>query len=163
MLGSLERHLGAEKRPQVVVVDTDSADDGAALASDRGAEVVRLGSNPGFGAANNAGVARAVHDVCVLLNPDVELLDDSLASLAALAGEREALLVPRLLNADGSVQRSAHPLPGTARALVPALVHPRALPRRARLDAEPWRADAPREVGWAIAAALAARTSTLRR
>ena len=41
-------------------------------------------------------------------------------------------------------------------------MHPRALPSRLRLDAEPWRAGAPRPVGWAIAAALAARTSTLR-
>ena len=49
------------------------------------------------------------------MNPDVELLDDGLARLAqdALAGG--ALLAPRLLNADGSVQDSAHPLPGPAR------------------------------------------------
>ncbi|HEV7462286.1 MAG TPA: glycosyltransferase, partial [Solirubrobacteraceae bacterium] len=32
-----------------------------------------------------------------------------------------------------------------------------------RLHAEPWRADAPREVGWVIAACLAARTDVLRR
>jgi GT2 family glycosyltransferase len=161
LLDSVERHL-AEDPPQVVVVDTDSSDDGAALAERRGAEVVRLGANPGFGAANNAGVERASSDVCLLLNPDVELLDGGIEWLAALARERDALFVPRLLNADGSVQRSAHPLPGTARALLPALVHPRALPRRERLDADPWRADAPRTVGWAIAAALAARTATLR-
>ena len=46
---------------------------------------------------------------------------------------------------------------------MPALVHPRLLPRRLRVAADPWRADAPRRVGWAIAAALAARTDTLRR
>ena len=42
-----------------------------------------LAGNPGFGAANNAGVARARHDVTVLLNPDCELLDGGLADLAA--------------------------------------------------------------------------------
>jgi GT2 family glycosyltransferase len=47
-------------------------------------------------------------------------------------------------------------------ALLPALVHPRALPRPLRLWADPWRADHEREVGWAIAAAVAARTETLR-
>jgi N-acetylglucosaminyl-diphospho-decaprenol L-rhamnosyltransferase len=61
------------------------------------------------------------------------------------------------------VQRSAHPEPGTLRALVPALVHPRVLPRPLRLEADPWRSDTPRRVGWAIAAAVAARTATLRR
>ena len=44
--------------PQLVVVDTGSRDDGPALARAAGAEVVELGANPGFGAANNAGVER---------------------------------------------------------------------------------------------------------
>jgi len=60
------------------------------------------------------------------------------------------------------VQRSAHPMPGRAAGLVPALVHPRLLPRRLRLDADPWRSERPRQVGWAIAACLAARTELLR-
>jgi N-acetylglucosaminyl-diphospho-decaprenol L-rhamnosyltransferase len=160
LLASLARYL--RSAPQLVVVDTGSQDGGPDLAERHGAEVIRLEGNPGFGAANNAGVARARHDVTVLLNPDVELLDGGLAGLVAQARAREGLHVPRLLNADGSIQRSAHPVPGRAAALLPALVHPRALPARARLAADPWRAPSEREVGWAIAAALAARTATLR-
>ena len=155
------RHLPA--RPQLVVVDTGSRDDGPALARAHGAEVVQLPDNPGFGAANNAGVARARHDVTVLLNPDTELLDDSLQDLAAQARiHPHALHVPRLLEPDGSVQRSAHPLPGTVGALWPALVHPPLLPRALRDRAEPYRSDTARTVGWAIAACLAASTATLR-
>jgi N-acetylglucosaminyl-diphospho-decaprenol L-rhamnosyltransferase len=150
-------------RPHVVAVDSGSRDDGAALARDWGAEVVVLDGNPGFGAANNAGVERVGEPVCLLLNPDVELLDGGLAQLAALAAGRDVLLAPRLLNPAGSVQRSAHPRPGTAAALVPAVVPPALLPRALRLRAEPWRSSAPRPVGWAIAAALAARTDLLRR
>jgi len=150
--------------PQLVVVDTASTDDGAALASAAGAEVVELGANPGFGAANNAGVERAACGVTVLLNPDCELLDGSLARLAAAAATGpEQLWVPRLLEADGSVQRSAHPLPGTLGALVPAVLHPTALPSELRRRAEPYRAERPRTVGWAIAACVAARTGVLRR
>lgn len=149
--------------PPLIVVDSGSRDDSVAVARAAGAEVVVLDGNPGFGAANNVGVARARHDVTVLLNPDVELVDAAaLPGLAALARDRDALHVPRLLNADGSVQRGAHPLPGTAGALLPAVVHPRVLPRAVRERVEPWRAAAPRTVGWAIAAAVAARTSTLR-
>ena len=44
---------------------------------------------------------------------------------------RDALHAPRLLNADGSVQRSVHPLPGTPGTLLPALVHPAAAAARA--------------------------------
>lgn len=161
LLASIDRCLPA--RPQVICVDTGSRDDGAARARAWGAEVLDLGDNPGFGAANNAGLARASAPVTVLLNPDCELRDDGLVRLAALAAGRDALLAPRLLNADGSVQRSAHPVPGRRDAFVPALVHPRVLPRPLRERFDPWRADAPRVVGWAIAACLVARTSLLQR
>ena len=149
--------------PQLVVVDTGSRDDGPKRARDHGAELVELPGNPGFGAANNAGVARAHHAVTVLLNPDTELVDDSLHDLAALARiHPHALHAPRLLDPDGSAQRSAHPLPGTVGALLPALVHPPLLPRALRERAEPHRSETARTVGWAIAACLAADTATLR-
>jgi GT2 family glycosyltransferase len=160
LLASLDRHLPAP--PQLVVVDTGSRDRGAALAAEHDAEVASLPDNPGFGPANNAGVERARHDVTALLNPDLELLDAGLLSLVDRARERDALLVPRLLDADGTIQRTAHPLPGRAGGLLPALVHPPLLPRSLRERVEPWRAEAPRTVGWAIAACLVARTATLR-
>jgi GT2 family glycosyltransferase len=159
LLASLER---LPSTPQLVVVDTASSDDGPALARAAGAELVALGENPGFGAANNAGVERARHPVVVLLNPDCELLDGSLALLAARAAGG-GLWVPRLLNRDGSVQRSAHPLPGTVGALLPALVHPPLFPLPLLERVEPYRAERPRSVGWAIAACLAAPAVTLRR
>ena len=154
LLDSLDAHLPGAA--QTVVVDTGSRDGGAALAAERGCEVVALDGNPGFGAANNAGVARAEHDVTVLLNPDVRVLDAGLLELVALARDRDALLFPRLLNPDGSVQDSAHPRPGTVAEVLRAAVP-------ARLAPQPWRASRPRPVGWAIAAALVARTATLRR
>lgn len=152
-----------DPRPQVVVADSGSRDDGAGQARAWGAEVISLPDNPGFGAASNAGLARAASDVTVLLNPDVELLDAGLLRLVAAVRGRDVLAAPRLLNPDGSPQRSAHPLPGTVGALVPALVHPPLLPPAIRVRAEPWRAERSRTVGWAIGACLAGRTATLRR
>jgi N-acetylglucosaminyl-diphospho-decaprenol L-rhamnosyltransferase len=161
LLDSVEACLA--ERPQVVVVDSGSRDGGPDLAAERGAEIVALAGNPGFGAACNAGLERARHDVTVLLNPDCELLDGSLARLAALArAHPRALHAPRLLNPDGSVQRSAHPLPGTAGSLLPAVVHPPLLPRALRERVEPYRAVTARTVGWAIAACLGGATATLR-
>jgi GT2 family glycosyltransferase len=161
LLDSVESRL--DPVPRVVVVDSGSTDGGAALARERGAELVELGGNRGFGAGNNAGIAEVTEPVTVLVNPDVELLDDSLARLAELAAAREALFVPRLLNADGSVQDSAHPPAGTLEGLVPALVPRPLLPPALRRRYEPWRSDTEREVGWAIAACVAARTDLLRR
>jgi N-acetylglucosaminyl-diphospho-decaprenol L-rhamnosyltransferase len=161
LLNSVASRL--EPRPRVIVVDSGSSDGGPELARDWGAEVVALSGNPGFGAANNAGLELVREPVTALVNPDVELLDDGLARLAELAASHEALEVPRLLNADGSVQDSAHPLPGTLEAFVPALVPRPLLPRAARRRYEPWRSENVRPVGWAIAACLAARTELLRR
>jgi N-acetylglucosaminyl-diphospho-decaprenol L-rhamnosyltransferase len=147
-----------EPRPRVIVVDSGSGDDGAALAAERGAEVIALDGNRGFGAGCNLGIERVTETVTAFVNPDVEFLDDGLSRLAADAAAGGALLAPRLVNADGSVQNSAHPLPGRLDALVPALLPRRILPVRY----EPWRSDPPRVVGWAVAACIVGRTDELR-
>ena len=136
---------------EVIVVDTDGSAAGAAAAT-----VIERRDNPGFGAANNYGVARAAGEVTVLLNPDIVATPGAIDRLATIAAGREALVVPRLRNADGSVQRSAFALPGRASGVLTAIT-PGPLRR------EPWRSRAPRIVGWALAAALAAPTELLRR
>ena len=136
---------------EVIVVDTDGT-----AAELPGARVVERLDNPGFGPANNAGVALASHDVCVLLNPDIVAAPGAVARLAALATGRDALVVPRLRNRDGSIQRSAFAVPGRPAGLLQAIT-PGPLRR------EPWQAGEPREVGWALAAALTAPTALLRR
>jgi N-acetylglucosaminyl-diphospho-decaprenol L-rhamnosyltransferase len=161
LLASVERSL--RPRPRVIVVDSGSRDNGAEVAGSYGAEVISLGGNLGFGAGSNAAVQRVTEPVTVLVNPDVELLDDGLARLAADATQTDALLAPRLLNADGSLQDSAHPLPGTLEALVPAAVPRFLMPGPIRRRYEPWRSSQPRPVGWAVAACLVARTALLRR
>jgi N-acetylglucosaminyl-diphospho-decaprenol L-rhamnosyltransferase len=161
LLYSVDRCL--PERPQLVVVDSGSRDGGPELARSRGAEVLAPGGNIGFGAATNLGVERARHDVTVLLNPDCELFDGSLGAIANVARAHPgALHAPRLLNPDGSVQRSAHPLPGTVGAVAGALVHPPLLPPALRDRLEPYRAESARTVGWAIAACLAGSTAVLR-
>lgn len=155
LLDSIDAHT-PRGAIHVVAVDTGAPDGGAELAAARGCTVVHRPDNPGFGPANNAGLERvpAEAEVTALLNPDVELLDDGLLRLAERASEN-TLLFPRLLNPDGSVQDTAHPRPGTwsevARAFLPAQLAP-----------QPYRATKTREVGWAIAAAVVARTETLR-
>lgn len=161
LLASVDHFV--EPRPQVIVVDSGSNDRGPELARSRGAEVVALGVNRGFGAGCNTGMEHVTGPVTALVNPDVELMDDGLARLAEAARTREALLAPRLLNPDGSVQDSAHPRPGTFEALIPAAVPRFLLPARLRRRYEPWRSDIPRTVGWAIGACLVARSSLLRR
>ncbi len=164
LLRSVQRHLPAAR---VLVVDCASRDESVAVArSSQLATVVALGENVGFGRACNRGVLEVQAPVTALVNPDVELLDDSLAELAAEAlrdARPERLLAPLVISPDGARQDTVHARPGSPAQLLHAIVPGAALPSRAAAVLEPWRATAPRPVGWAVGCALVARTDTLRR
>ena len=164
LLRSVGRHLPGA---QVVVVDCASSDETLAVARDSDLTVtVALPHNVGFGRACNVGLSEVSEPVTVLVNPDVELLDDSLLALTeeALRDDRpERLLAPLVLSADGSRQDTVHPAPGSPADLARALVSPALAPGSLGAALAPWRSRAPRRVGWAVGCALAARTDTLRR
>lgn len=165
LLASVARHLPAA---HLVAVDSGSSDGGAAAARDWAGRstVIELGDNVGFGRASNAGLDAVEEPITVLVNPDVELVDDSLAALAAEAGRTdrpERLLAPLVLMPGGARQDTAHAEPGTPPELVSAVVPPGALPGPLRAQVQPWLADTPRRVGWAVGCCLVARTDTLRR
>jgi GT2 family glycosyltransferase/glycosyltransferase involved in cell wall biosynthesis len=156
-LRSTEHHLpGAH----VIVVDSGSTDASAELARRAGATVIELDENVGFGRANNLGVAEVTEPVTVLVNPDVELLDSSLADL--LPGDNQ-LLAPLVLSPDGTRQDTAQAEPATPAALAIALVPPSAMPAPLRHAACPWTANRARRIGWAVGCCVVARTDTLRR
>ena len=157
LLESVTRHLPAA---QVIVADAGSDDDSASVARDWGAALLQL-ENVGFGRASNAALARVERPVTALVNPDVVLLDDSLAALARGAAP-DRLLAPLVLNLDGSRQDSVHARPVSAAAAAHAVVPPGALPRPLAERLDPWRARRPRRAGWAIGACLVAPTTTLR-
>lgn len=164
LLASVARHLPGAA---VVVVDSGSQDGSAGLA--RGwpgeAAVMEL-ENVGYGRAVNAGLDLVDTPACVVLNPDIELVDDSLAALAAEAirpDARERLLAPLVERPDGTRQDSVHPPPLSPAAALTALVPPAVLPPPLRPLVQPWRANRPRAVGWAVGCCLGARTDTLRR
>ncbi len=161
LLDSVERHLPGVR---VVVVDCASRDRSVEIAQARPAGVtVALGENAGFGRACNRGLEEVHEPVAALVNPDVELLDDSLLALAAEATREDRLLAPLVLSPDGSRQDSVHPVPGSRADLVRALVPPAIVPGRLGALLAPWRASAPRRVGWAVGCAIVGRTETLRR
>jgi GT2 family glycosyltransferase/glycosyltransferase involved in cell wall biosynthesis len=164
LLASVARHLPGAA---VVVVDSGSNDGSAAVARRRRGEirVVEL-DNVGYGRAANAGLRLVATPACVVLNPDVELVDDSLAALAAEAvrpGTPERLLAPLVLRPDGTRQDSVHLEPVSAAALVMALLPPAALPPPLRRRVQPWVANRPRAVAWAVGCCIGGRTDTLRR
>jgi GT2 family glycosyltransferase/glycosyltransferase involved in cell wall biosynthesis len=163
LLDSVARHLPGAP---IVVVDNASVDGSVALARSRpGVSVVALTENVGFGRACNLGVERVATAVTALLNPDSELLDDSLWELAAEAVRPDRpprLLAPLVLSSDGTRQDTAHPAPGSGADLTRAMVPPSLLPGAAGVALAPWRARRPHRVGWAVACALVSDSATLR-
>lgn len=163
LLRSAARHL---PNVRIVVVDCASQDSSVETARRHpGVDVLELGENLGFGRANNRGLSVVRTPATGLVNPDVELLDDSLLALAgeALRADRPPrLLAPLVLCTDGRRQDTVHPAPCSAADLARSLIPPACLPGALGTALAPWRATAPRPVGWAVGCALVAPTTTLR-
>ncbi len=139
---------------ELVVVDAGPDDGGADAGATARRTRHRAARQPRLrGGEQRRARTHVQSPTTVLLNPDTADLAD-LTELARRA-QTTGLHAPRILNQDGSVQRSAHPLPGTLGAFLPA-VSPW-VPTRA----EPYRSTRPTTVGWAIAACLAARTDLI--
>lgn len=105
----VERALESVRRHETIVVDHGSTDGTLELVRERFPEARLIEQeNKGFGAGNNAGMRVGSGDYFLLLNSDAWALDDAVERLVAFADAHpEAAVVgPRLLNPDGSLQRS---------------------------------------------------------
>jgi GT2 family glycosyltransferase len=81
LLASLE----AQTRPasELLIVDNGSTDGAPDLARRRGARVIEMGRNVGFAVAVNRGICESRAEWIAVLNSDVELAPDYLATLRA--------------------------------------------------------------------------------
>jgi hypothetical protein len=106
---TLERCLASVRGHETIVVDNGSSDDSVAFVRERFPDVRLLEQdNRGMGAGNNAGMRAAHGRYAFLLNADAWVVGDGLDALVA-AGDAHpdaAVIGPRLLNTDGTLQRS---------------------------------------------------------
>ncbi len=110
----LERCLDSVAEYETIVVDNGSTDGTLELVRDRypKAKLVEQG-NLGLAAGWSRGIELASGRFVMLLNADAWIAGDALEQLAAFADDhpQAALIGPKLLNTDGSLQRSVRGFP----------------------------------------------------
>jgi N-acetylglucosaminyl-diphospho-decaprenol L-rhamnosyltransferase len=110
----LEQCLESVPGVETVVVDNGSSDDTVSFVRERFPAVsVVEQENVGLGAAWNRGIEATASDYVMILNADAWLTPGSLDRLIAFAQSRPdaAIVGPRLLNPDGTLQRSVRGFP----------------------------------------------------
>ncbi|MCX7718130.1 MAG: glycosyltransferase family 2 protein [Candidatus Sumerlaeaceae bacterium] len=99
---------------EIIVVDNPSPAADVRHLNDLPVRLVQNTENLGYGRGCNAGAAIARGDLICVLNPDTIVPDGALAAWVASlracqsAGRRVGLLAPRLVNENGTVQRSTY-------------------------------------------------------
>jgi GT2 family glycosyltransferase len=110
---------------EVIVTDNGSTDGSVEYIRTNFPKVklVENKKNLGFGGANNQGFRVAQGDYVLILNPDTIIRDRAIEKLVAYADQHPDVgaLGCRMLNKDGSYQRSAHPTPTVRTYFVAAL------------------------------------------
>ena len=93
-----------------VIVDNVSTDGSAAIGEEFAprVRVIRNSTNVGFGRGINQGLKATTAPLVLIINPDCRLMAGAIGALRAVLDqhERAALVGPRILNPDGSVQGS---------------------------------------------------------
>lgn len=159
----LEHCLDSVRGRDIVIVDHGSTDGTRDFvrASHPEARIVEQ-ANKGMGGGNNAGMRIANGRYFFLLNSDAWVLEDGLDRLIAHADEHpeSAVVGPRLLNTDGSLQRSVRAEPTLWRLATEYLFIRKLAPRSRLLNplyAGGFAHDEEREVDWLYGPALLVR------
>jgi N-acetylglucosaminyl-diphospho-decaprenol L-rhamnosyltransferase len=105
----------ADSKHEVIVVDNGSVDGTAELVRSMfpSVRLVQLEQNLGFGVANNEGMRRASGRYFLLLNSDAWPVEEAVDELVSFADRhpQAAIVGPRILNPDGSLQLSVRGFP----------------------------------------------------
>lgn len=163
-------HLAAAEKPacEVIVVENGSRDGSLELlrAEHPEVHVIANAENQGFARGSNQGmrVARGRH--VLLLNTDTEVAPDAIARLVRFLDEHPeyAAVAPRLVNRDGSTQRTVQEFPTLATALFFSTPLERWFPRSRELTRyfmRDWDQESSRDVDQPPAAVLLLRKCVL--
>jgi GT2 family glycosyltransferase len=147
----------------IVVVDNASIDDSVIVAGRYpSVQVIANPTNVGYGAAANQAIEVASGRFVLLLNADTVVYPGSVSELVTYLEARPevAIAAPRLRYADGTLQHSCFPFPGTLGWFLenePLSVWTQHVPYARERSVTFRTSDEPRAVPWALGAALLMR------
>lgn len=149
---------------EIIVVDNDSGDGSADMVAAKYPRVrlIRNRVNVGFAGACNLAYRRSTGRYFMLLNSDTIVLDDALKAMVRFMDQhRDAGAAGcKLLNCDGSLQRSCSCFPGLLTELFDAMYLSKLFPRSRVFACYPmsfWNFDHTREVDFAGGSCLIVR------
>lgn len=92
---------------EVIIIDNNSTDNSIDCLNRYKSDykIILNHNNSGFSKANNIAVTYATGDYYFFLNNDTVLFPDTLDLLVRLVDEHKSVIVPKLLNDDGTLQR----------------------------------------------------------
>lgn len=138
-LASIEAYPPRDETVDIIVVDNGSSDGSAAMIRDEFPRVTLIENfhNASYAAGNNQALKRASGDTILLLNPDVQMLPNTLENaLDFLVAHPEADVIGiRQIGADGKTQASVRSFPAPGPVAFEAFGLSRVLPRSHRFGA----------------------------
>jgi N-acetylglucosaminyl-diphospho-decaprenol L-rhamnosyltransferase len=163
----LERCLDSVDEYETIVVDNGSTDGTVELVRDRYPQVKLIEQpNLGLAAGWSRGLESASGRFVMLLNADAWIVENAVERLAGFADEhpQAAMVGPKLLNTDGSLQRSVRGFPTLWRLATEYFFLRKLAPRSRALNAfyaGDFDHDETREVEWVMGACLFVRRDAI--
>ena len=128
---------------EVIVVDNASTDDSISMVEEQfpAVKLIKNDRNQGFARANNQGLEIANSRYYMLLNSDTIMLPGAIDTLIEMADQNPnvGMLGPKLLNMDGSLQKSWYSFPSILSEIVGQNFRKRTpVPKHHRVGTNEW-------------------------
>jgi GT2 family glycosyltransferase len=151
---------------EIILVDNDSQDGTVAAVQSAfpAVQIIQNHENVGFGKANNQAFALCRGEYVLLINTDAFIHSGCIRALSEFLDTHPvvAVVAPRVVNKDGSLQASVHPFPTPLRCWIENLwLNPFVWNVFNLRDWRSWAHDDTQEVPWVIGASMLVRKSVI--